>query len=194
MTTHVKPAPRWRKRRRSLGRRLPVVLSATALVIAVFGSTPTGQAVASAVVPFAKKAGYAKNSGAVKGVKVSKAPTPGRLLPLGQDGKFPATVVPAGPKGDPGPPGPRGPSGIGGYQLAISDGIALGPGNWSTRIATCPAGKNVLGGGASSTLPGFSRIILSAPNDPGTGWVAGIRNEGSSNLTMFAWAICATVS
>ena len=97
--------------------RLALVLSATALAVALFGSTPLGQAVVSAVPPFAKHAktaGYAKNAGAVNGLKASKRPRAGWLVALGKDGKFPASVGqvgPAGPKGDTGNPGPAGPKG-----------------------------------------------------------------------------------
>ena len=97
-------------------KRLPLVLSATALVVAVFGSTPVGHAVGSAIPAFAKSAGYAKQAGnasALNGIKASKQPRPGMLVPLGADGKFPASVGlvgPAGPKGDKGDKGATGPS------------------------------------------------------------------------------------
>ncbi len=58
-------------------KRLPLVLSATALVVAVFGSTPVGHAVGSAIPAFAKSAGYAKQAGnasALNGIKASKQP------------------------------------------------------------------------------------------------------------------------
>jgi hypothetical protein len=120
--------------------RLSIVLSATALAVAVFGSTPIGHAVASAVPPFAKKAGYADRAGnaaALNGIKASKLPRAGQLVALGKDGRFPASVGvggqagpqgpkgekgeqgargPAGPKGDPGPNGPAGPAGPKGAQ------------------------------------------------------------------------------
>jgi hypothetical protein len=97
--------------------RLPVVLSATALIVAIFGSTPVGQAAeraASKVVPYAKRAGFAVKAGlanrakvattaktaasanAVSGIGASTTPTAGKLFPLGPNGKFPASVVPAG--------------------------------------------------------------------------------------------------
>jgi Collagen triple helix repeat (20 copies) len=109
-------------------RRLPIVLSTTALVVAVFGSTGVGHAVGSAVSPFAahaKKADYATNAGAVNGIKASKAPHAGQLVPLGKDGKFPASVAvsgsaglqgPKGEKGDPGTQGPAGPKGSAGAK------------------------------------------------------------------------------
>ena len=64
-------------------KRLPLVLSTTALIVAVFGSTPVGHAVASAIPPFAKSAGYAKQAGnasALNGIRASKQPRPGTLL------------------------------------------------------------------------------------------------------------------
>ena len=99
--------------------RLPLILSATAVVIALFGATPVGHAVVSVVPPFAthaKTADYAKNAGAVNGIKASARPRTGWLVPLGTGGKFPASVLPtgggqAGPAGPQGPPGPKGDKG-----------------------------------------------------------------------------------
>ncbi len=102
-----------------MGQRLPLILSATALVIALVGSTPLGQAVTS-VVPVARHAftaDTAKNSAAVDGLSASKQPRAGRLLALGANGKFPASVGlagpagPQGPKGEAGAPGPKGDTG-----------------------------------------------------------------------------------
>lgn len=86
----------------------PLAVSATALVIAVFGSTPLGQAARDLIVP------YALNAGKVDGIDASRVPAAGKLLALGSDKKFPASVIPAageGPTGPPGPAGPQGPAG-----------------------------------------------------------------------------------
>jgi len=100
--------------------RLSIVLATTALIIALCGSTPVGQAVVSAVSPLAahaRTADYATNAGAVNGIRASKQSRPGLLLPLGPDGKFPASVGltgpggPQGPKGDKGEQGASGPAG-----------------------------------------------------------------------------------
>jgi len=129
---HHKPA-------RVAKRRLPIVLAATALAVAVFGSTPVGHAVGSAVSPLAKhakKADYATNAIAVNGVKASKRPLPGQLVPLGRDGKFPAAVGiagtagqqgPKGDKGDQGGPGPVGPRGATGLKGATGPAGLAGP-------------------------------------------------------------------
>jgi hypothetical protein len=92
-------------------KRLPTVLSATALLVALFGSTPVGHAIASKVPPFAKKAGYAdtaRNAMAVNGIKASKQPLPGALLALDDQGKLPVSVGAVGPAGAKGEQGERG--------------------------------------------------------------------------------------
>ena len=89
-------------------RRLVAVgLALAALVVAALGATPLGQA-ASRVV---KVALFAKNAGAVNGIKASRQPKPGHLLPLGANGMLPKGVVPAGERGPAGPAGPQGAQG-----------------------------------------------------------------------------------
>jgi hypothetical protein len=72
--------------------------------VAVLGATLAGEAAMGAV----RVALFAQDSGKVNGLRASKKPKPGRLLPLGKNGKFPASVVPAiaGPAGSKGDPGP----------------------------------------------------------------------------------------
>ncbi len=120
-----------------------VALSLAALAIAILGATPLGHAALTKVVPLAK---YAKNAGAVNGIKASRKPKAGQLVPLGADGKYPAAVGagPAGaagekgdtgPKGDPGDPGPKGDKG------------ATGPkGDKGDTGATGNTGPSALGG------------------------------------------------
>jgi len=94
--------------------RLPLTLSAIALVVALFGATPLGRAardLTGVVPPFAKKAGYATNAGAVNGIRASRTAKAGYLVPLGADGKFPVSVGQAGPAGPAGPAGAQGPAG-----------------------------------------------------------------------------------
>jgi hypothetical protein len=112
--------------------RLPVVLSAAALVIAVLGGTPLGHAARQGV---ARVALYAKNAGKVGGIAASKKPKPGKLVPLGKNGKFPASVLPGGVRGPAGPEGARGPAGPAGPQGAAG---ARGP--VGSRGATGPLG------------------------------------------------------
>jgi len=204
-------------------RRLPLVLSATALVVAVFGSTPVGHAVGSAIPAFAKSAGYAKQAGnasALNGIKASKQARPGMLVPLGTDGKFPSSVGlvgpagPAGPKGDRGDTGavgpkgatgqagpvgargPSGPSGVSGWSY-LTKGASLSGESFKTVNVDCPAGKKALGGGVAVTSGLWAtRVIQSAPSGAAaTGWLATVANDASNYTTSFyVWAICASVS
>ena len=87
--------------------RLPLILSATALVVALLGATPLGEAARNAV-PLAL---FAQNAAKVNSIKASRKPRPGQLLPLGANGKFPDSVVPEGPRGPQGERGPQGPAG-----------------------------------------------------------------------------------
>lgn len=53
-------------------------------------ATPVGDAATKVV----RRALFAQNAGAVNGIKASKHPMAGRLLPLGSTGLFPASVLP----------------------------------------------------------------------------------------------------
>lgn len=187
----------------ALRNRLPVGLSATALVVALLGSTPVGHAVGS-VVPFAKKAAYAKRAGnaqAVNGIRASREPGPGKLVPLGQDGRFPASVGVAGPQGDRGPigpPGPPGPRGIGGWEYRVA-GIDIPPKSGRTWQVNCSPGKRALGGGVAhvNEIKSYTRVMESAPAGEATGWVASVFNDappGGFTYSSFVWVICANVS
>jgi hypothetical protein len=103
---------------------IAVAVSLVALTFVVLGLTQAGEAAVGAV----RVALFAKNSGKVNGLRASQTPKPGRLVPLGKNGEFPASVVPTrvgpggpkgdtgplGPKGDPGPQGPKGDPGAAG--------------------------------------------------------------------------------
>src|SRR5712692_8933467 len=103
--------------------RLPIVLSASALLVAVFGATPLGHAagrVIHSVPPFAARAGFAKLAGTadnakrLAGHRASVSPKAGDIPVLGSSGKLPASIGavgpqgPQGPKGDPGAKGDKG--------------------------------------------------------------------------------------
>jgi Collagen triple helix repeat (20 copies) len=92
---------------------IAVAGAVVALTFVVLGVTQAGEAAVGAV----RVTLFAKNAGKVNGLQASKTPKPGRLVPLGKNGKFPASVVPtfigpAGPKGDTGPQGPNGDPGL----------------------------------------------------------------------------------
>ena len=99
--------------------RLPLVLSATALVVALLGATPLGHAAGglARAIP-----AFAKNAGAVDGIRASRTARPGYLVPLGPGGRFPVSVGQVGPAGPAGPPGPAGPTGTEAWALVDPNG------------------------------------------------------------------------
>ena len=95
--------------------RVPLALSTTALVVALVGSTPLGQAAESAldqVVPRAKRADFAANAGKLNGHKSSVNPSRGQIPVVGTNGKLSASIGAVGPAGPAGPQGPPGRHGI----------------------------------------------------------------------------------
>ena len=100
--------------------RLPIILSTTALIVALVGSTPIGNAardVIHAVPPFAKKAGYANRAGVAENAKrlggrtASLNPGPNQIPVLNALGQLPASIGAVGPQGPQGPQGPKGDKG-----------------------------------------------------------------------------------
>jgi hypothetical protein len=149
--------------------RLTIVLAATALAIAVLGSTPIGHAVGSAVSPLAthaKRADYATNAGAVNGIKASKRPRAGQLLPLGKDGKLPASVGVAGPVGPQGPKGDKGDKGDTGEEGAR--GPAGHKGDLGPKGPTGPAGpQGAQGPAGPSGISGWQYLTAAFDIPPG---------------------------
>jgi hypothetical protein len=204
--------------------RLPVVLSATALAVALFGSTPLGHAVVSVVPPFAthaKTADYAKNAGAVNGIKASTRPRVGWLVALGKGGKFPASVGVAGPQGSAGPAGPAGPAGrdgatgpkgpagpkgetgppgppgISGLQLVSNQPVTTISSSHETTVS-CPTGKKAIGGGGYIYGDGGPHFAMrySIPLGDDSGWDAAAQTIDGYNAywTVWTFALCANVS
>lgn len=172
-------------------KRLPLALAATALLVALLGSTSLGEAArdaARAVPPFAKKAGYATNAGAVGGIKASRKPRPGFLVPLGTDGKFPAAVGqagPPGPKGDTGEAGPAGPVGLSELEIVTAQSVNDTLVGLKTATASCPAGKKAIGGGAQIQSSPVFPITQSSPLPDLSGWKA----QGWAGMPGGAWAV-----
>jgi adhesin HecA-like repeat protein len=97
-----------------------------ALALVVLTVSPAGGAARRSI------ASFAANAGAVNGIKASRTPKPGRLVPLGRNAKLPTSVVPtargargpSGPKGPAGAQGPAGPQGPAGATGAAGPGAA----------------------------------------------------------------------
>ena len=108
--------------------RLPIILSTTALVVALIGSTPIGHAardVIHAVPPFAKKAGYANRAGVADNAKrlagrtASQNPGPNQIPVVNLSGQLPASIGAVGPQGPQGPQGPKGDKGDSGSAAKL---------------------------------------------------------------------------
>ncbi len=104
--------------------RTIAMLAGTALVLTALAAGPAGGAARRSI------AAFAANAGAVNGIKASRTPRPGRLVSLGRNAKFPASVVPIqrGARGATGPQGPAGLSGPAGPQGPAGAPGAAGPG------------------------------------------------------------------
>jgi len=90
-----------------------IIVCGAALLLVLLAASPAGGAARRSI------AAFAHNAGAVNGIKASRTPKPGRLVPLGKNAKLPSSVVPTargarglpGPQGQVGPAGPQGPQG-----------------------------------------------------------------------------------
>lgn len=128
--------------------RLIAVLAGAALLLAVLTASPAGGSARRSI------AAFARNAGAVNGIKASRTPKPGRLVPLGKNAKLPRSVVPTarGARGLQGPTGPQGPAGPQGPQGAAGP---AGPGAAKLGF-DAPANTPV------STVLTFGGLILRA--------------------------------
>lgn len=119
-------------------RRLPIVLSMTALVVAIAGITPLGEAASEAIPRFAR------NADKVDGIHASRSPKAGRLLALNRQRKFPASVLPAA-------------TGLSGLEAATVPS-AQDSSTPKVVLVNCPTGKRVIGGGARVTGGGANNV------------------------------------
>ena len=136
--------------------KISIVLSATALLVAVLFATPLGQAAGKLVLASNSVGSRQVVNGSLQTLDLSKK---ARAALKGTRG-LPGPVGGQGPKGDPGSPGPSGPSGLSGYQTVTGPGSAvLAPGDFGADIAICPDGKTAIGGGF---VPGKGGIGVTA--------------------------------
>jgi hypothetical protein len=120
----------------------------------------------------------------------------GPIGPTGPQG-VQGSAGPAGPEGPQGLPGPQGSPGISGYEKNASRSgvITLARKAYQEFPVACSAGKKVLGGGGYTwnTILGSPLMIHSAPTE--TGWVVKWYNpnEGSIQIDVEVYAICADI-
>ena len=133
------------------------VVGGLVLALAGLAASPAGAAARRSI------AAFALNAGAVNGIKASRAPKPGRLVPLGRNAKLPASVVPTirgarGAQGPIGPAGPPGPAGVQGPQGSTGPAGPAGPaGPGAAKLA-----YDVPANTPAATILAYGGLILRA--------------------------------
>jgi Collagen triple helix repeat (20 copies) len=187
--------------------RLPLILSATALLISVFGATSLGQAAYTAVVPKNSVGPDQIRNAAVTNAKLrGDAVTSGKVL----NGSlrmidFKAGQLPAGPKGDKGEKGERGEKGakgdkgdkgvpgISGYNV-IQGQTRSTTNAFQAVSATCPTGSRPVGGGGFTQTPGAGVTVRNSfPVNNGWGIVVDAKTPTPA-WNYIPYVICVTVS
>jgi hypothetical protein len=197
--------------------RLQAAVSATALVVAVLGWTPLGEAAREAVFPpncvgstqlrdNAVLSAKIRN-GSVTGIDVQKNTLTGAHVKAGSllATDFKAGQLPAGPKGDKGDKGPKGDKGdkglpgdpgVSGYVVVQGPTVQVAAGAFGQARASCTGGKKALGGGGHSVGGAVSQgkvyLVSSLPSN-GSEWVANFRNTSTAAVGSYAYVVCATV-
>jgi hypothetical protein len=185
--------------------RLPLVLSATALLVALLGSTPLGTAAYETVVPKNSVGALQLRNGSVTNQKLrGDAVTSGKVrnhslkaidfangqLPSGPQG-------PKGDKGSKGDKGERGDPGLSGYEI-VQKNNAVTNALFNSATLECPAGKKVLATGFSTIGPyspaGGPFPIQSFPTSSGSGWSFLVGRSAAASWTESYWIACATVA
>lgn len=82
------------------------------------------------------------------------------------------------------------------FTRRLSPGVVVTPNSFGQTTASCQAGEVAVGGGHHAELNGPVSVAASVPTHPesgwpGHGWFVDVRNIGSSNVTVYAHAICA---
>ena len=181
--------------------KIPTILSATALAVAVFGSTPLGQAAGRLIIPTSSVGAAQLKQNAVTSKKVKD----GTLLavdfksgeiaagPQGAKGDTgaPGAKGDTGAKGDKGDKGDTGPAGITGYVVTNDAVVSIAPGASASSIAVCPSGKKVLGGGAAAEKGSMTFQWLGTQGT--NGYLANAKNLGAVTDSLHVWAVCANV-
>ncbi len=195
--------------------RLPLILSATALAVAVFGSTGLGEAAYKAVLP-ANSVGAAQlennavtsskiRPGAVTSVQVKNHSL--QAIDFGAGQLLAGPAGPAGPAGAAGPAGPAGPQGVKGTPgtagtpglsgYTVVNGSIMDPAGTDTATdATCPTGQKALGGAANvQGVPTGVWLFTQVTNSSfGSTYRVYVDNTTGAAQQINVQAVCATVS
>ena len=115
--------------------RVPTALSVTALLVALLGATPYGEAASEAVL-----ATFAQNANKLRGFAPAKTAKKNTVVVRGQNGKIGRASLPAGLRGERGLRGPAGP--VGATGAAGAKGDTGDPGNNSLVAFANVAGED----------------------------------------------------
>ena len=166
-------------------KRLPIILSTTALVVAVLGATPVGEAAMNLAVPRNSVGTIQLKTNAVTSIKVKN----GSLLKA----DFKAGQAPTGPTG---PAGPQGPPGLSSLQTVFATGV-INSTTTRTLTAACPAGKLAIGGGVAVSPVNTAGVAVTTSYlaNPTT-WTASAREINATGVQwgMNVVVICAVVA
>lgn len=189
--------------------RLPLVLSTTALVVALLGSTPVGEAARDAAFPRNSVGTAQLKANAVTGPKIKNRSVSGAELTLRSITAAhmkPGTLLAgpkgdkgdrgdAGAKGDRGEKGDKGDAGLAGVQVVQSAGVTLPANGTALARATCPTGKRAIGGGGhvAGAAPGIGTISSSIPIG-GNQWQAAYKSHSGSAAVIWAYVVCAATT
>ena len=185
-----------------MGNRLPMIFSIAALLVAVLGITPLGQAAYDAVVPRnsvgtlqLKRNAVTSSKLAPNTVRAGQVVNSSLLVEDFKPGQIPQG--PKGDKGDKGDKGPTGPVGISGYEVVVLTGTVAANSS-KTLQPRCPAGKKVLGGAATVQGSGFSGVffntVVSSIQGPFDTYVVLAANTNTTSRDLTTRAICAKVA
>jgi hypothetical protein len=171
-----------------------LIFSVTALVIAVLGVTPLGEAAREQLAPRNSVGTAQLRTNAVVSSKVRNRSLLAVDFRLGQ--------LPRGPVGPPGPQGPVGPQGAAGAPGVSARELrsATSANNstaFKTASASCPAGKQMLGGGVAITPSAAGvPVAITTSYFNGTAWVGAARETSAygGSWVVNVLAICAVVS
>ena len=110
--------------------------------------------------------------------------------PAGTDGpRGPQGVV--GPKGEQGDPGSPGVSGL---RYVISEATSVAGSSKKGLYMYCDDQKVIAGGLSATSFAAQAQLAESAPLNGGAGWYVSVRNGGTSDMTVYGWAVCASVA
>ncbi len=180
--------------------RLPTIFSITALLVALLGITPLGEAAYNAVVPKNSVGTPQLQRNAVKAAKIApNAVRTGHVL----DGTllvadFKAGQLPQGPKGD------KGDAGAISTAKARFSSDSAADGAYTRETVSCSSGERAIAGGVSTgSVASDVHVRESKPtnggSEPGSGaaftsWTAALYNApGGAGSTAFrVWVVCVT--